>query len=65
MDADLIGLGILATAGGIALAYVARYLYPRLDAPKDSLASLRFLTALIVGILLVLGLGLILLGAVS
>lgn len=65
MDADLIGLGILATGGGITLAYVARYLYPRLDAPKESLASLRYLTALIVGILLILGLGLIFLGVLG
>ncbi|SFS68197.1 hypothetical protein [Halostagnicola kamekurae] len=62
MDADLIGLGILALAGGLAFEFAARYVYPHLDAPRESLSSLRFLTTLIVGILLVLGLGLFLLG---
>ncbi len=62
MDVDLIALGILVIAAAICVGYAARYLYPRLDAPKESLTSLRFLTALIVGILLALGLGLILVG---
>ena len=62
MDADLIALGILAVAVALGVGYAARYLYPRLDAPKESITSLRFLTALIVGILLALGIGLVLVG---
>ncbi|GAB7018481.1 hypothetical protein [Halostagnicola sp. A-GB9-2] len=62
MDVDLVALGILAIAVALGVGYAVRFLYPRLDAPEESLTSLQFLTALIVGILLALGIGLILVG---
>lgn len=62
MDADLVALGLLAIVVGIAVAVAARRLAPRLEAPEESFETLRFLTALITGILVALGLGLVLVG---
>lgn len=55
--------GLIAIAIGIALLYAARYLYPRLELADEALASVRLLTAIIVALLLLGGLGLVIVGA--
>ncbi|MDQ2050109.1 hypothetical protein RBH26_06385 [Natronolimnohabitans sp. A-GB9] len=61
MNAELLAFGVGAIGLGIAILAAARRLYPRLDVPEDAEASLELLTAMLVGILLLTGLGLVLL----
>ena len=62
MSTELIAFGGVAILLGVGLLAVSRRLYPRLDIAEDALESIRFLTALIAGVLLVTGLGLVLIG---
>ncbi|EMA30552.1 hypothetical protein [Halobiforma nitratireducens] len=62
MGTELIVLGTAVVAVGIALLVGARHVYPRLDLPDDALGSIRLLTALIAGLLLATGLGLVAVG---
>lgn len=62
MNVELIAFGLLAIALAIGLLSAARHLYPRLELSADALASIRLLTALIVGILVVIGIGLVVVG---
>ena len=62
MSTELIAFGGVAILLGVGLLAVSRRLYPRLDIAEDALDSIRFLTALIAGVLLVTGLGLVLIG---
>lgn len=62
MSTQLVAFGIIALALGIGVLVAARRLYPRLDVPEDAEASLRMLTAMIAGVLLLTGLGLVLVG---
>ncbi|ELY58991.1 hypothetical protein [Natronolimnohabitans innermongolicus] len=61
MNAELLAFGVGALALGIATLVAARRLFPRLDVPEDAEASLELLTAMLVGVLLLAGLGLVLL----
>ncbi|AXR79402.1 hypothetical protein [Natrarchaeobaculum sulfurireducens] len=63
MNVELVVFGLIAIAIGIALLYAARHLYPRLELVDEALASVRLLTAIIVALLLLGGLGLVLVGA--
>lgn len=62
MSTELLAFGISALALGIGVLVGARHLYPRLDIPEDAESSLRLLTAMIAGVLLLTGLGLVLIG---
>ncbi|MFP8951962.1 hypothetical protein ACLI4Z_03170 [Natrialbaceae archaeon A-arb3/5] len=62
MNIDLVALGVLTLVVGGGLLSLTRFLYPRLDLSEDGVASIRFLTALLVGILIFTGLGLVVLG---
>ncbi|SIS08946.1 hypothetical protein [Natronorubrum thiooxidans] len=62
MSAELLAFGVSALALGIGVLVAARHLYPRLELPADAESSLELLTAMIAGILLLAGLGLVLLG---
>ncbi|WP_244510165.1 hypothetical protein [Natronobacterium texcoconense] len=62
MSTELIVFGALVVAVAIALLSVGRHLYPRLDLHEDELTSIRLLTALISGLLLLIGLGLVVIG---
>lgn len=61
MNAELLAFGVSALALGIAILVAARRLYPRLDVPEDAESSLQLLTAMLAGMLLLVGLGLVLL----
>nr|WP_160049054.1 hypothetical protein [Natrialba sp. INN-245] len=61
----MVAFGAIALAAGAGLLYAARQLYPRLDLSDDALASIRLLTALIVGVLLLGGAGLVLVGILA
>nr|WP_083822862.1 hypothetical protein [Halopiger xanaduensis] len=58
-------MGILAIALGVGLLSLARRFYPRLEFGADTMETIRLLTALIVGILVLTGLGLIAVGIVT
>ncbi|QFU81629.1 hypothetical protein [Natronorubrum aibiense] len=62
MNAELLAFGASALALGIGVLAAAHRLYPRLEVPEETEASLELLTAMIAGILLLTGLGLVLLG---
>ncbi|MFA9425998.1 hypothetical protein [Natronorubrum sp. A-ect3] len=62
MNAELLAFGASALALGVGVLVAARRLYPRLELPDDAESSLQLLTAMIAGILLLAGLGLVLLG---
>ncbi|APX97110.1 hypothetical protein [Natronorubrum daqingense] len=62
MNAELLAFGLLSLATGIAVLVGARQLYPRLEVTADAESSLRLLTAMLAGVLLFAGLGLVLLG---
>lgn len=62
MNVELVAFGVLALAVAFGLLSAARHLYPRLELSADALKPIRLLTALIVGILILTGLGLIVLG---
>lgn len=62
MSTELIVFGTFAILLGVGLLSAARRFYPRLDMADDALASVRLLTAVIAGVLLLMGLGLVLLG---
>lgn len=65
MNVELVAFGILALAVAIGLLSAARHLYPRLDLSSDALETVRLLTALIVGVLALMGLGLVVVGLLS
>ncbi|RQG98832.1 hypothetical protein [Natrarchaeobius oligotrophus] len=65
MNTELIAFGTIAIAAGVGLLYAARHLYPRLDLSEEGLASVRLLTALIVGVLVLAGLGLVAVGLLT
>lgn len=65
MNVELIAMGILAIALGVGLLSLARRFYPRLEFEADTMETIRLLTALIVGLLVLTGLGLIAAGIVS
>ncbi|MCW8173116.1 hypothetical protein [Natrialba swarupiae] len=65
MNVELVAFGAIALAAGAGLLYAARQLYPRLDVSDDALVSIRLLTALIVGVLLLGGAGLVLVGILA
>nr|WP_230198689.1 hypothetical protein [Halopiger djelfimassiliensis] len=65
MNVDLVAVGILAVAIGIGFLAAARHFYPRLGLSEDSLASIRLLTALLVGVLVLTGLGLVAVGVLT
>ncbi|EMA32098.1 MULTISPECIES: hypothetical protein [Natronobacterium] len=62
MSTELIVLGAIVSAIAIGILTGARHLYSRLDLHEESLTSIRLLTALIAGLLLLTGLGLIVVG---
>lgn len=62
MNAELLAFGLMSLATGIAVLVGARELYPRLEVAEDAESSLRMLTAMLAGVLLFAGLGLVLLG---
>lgn len=62
MSTELIVFGGFAILFGVGLLAISRRLYPRLDLADDAMASIRLLTALIAGVLLLTGLGLVLVG---
>lgn len=62
MNAELLAFGVSALALAIGVLVGSRHLYPRLELPDDAESSLQSLTAMIAGILLLTGLGLVLLG---
>lgn len=59
---ELIVFGMLSIALGGGLLYVGRHLYPRLDLSRDDLSTVRLLTAIIAGVLLLMGVGLVAVG---
>ena len=59
VNVELVAFGVLALAIAVGLLSAARHLYPRLGLSGDALETIRFLTALIVGILVLTGLGLV------
>ena len=61
MNAELLAFGVSSLALGIAVLVAARRLYPRLDVPEDAESSLQLLTAMLAGVLLLVGLVLVLL----
>ena len=65
MNVELVVFGVAALAIGVALLYAARSLYPRLELPDEALASIRLLTAIIVALLVLTGLGLVGVGLFS
>lgn len=65
MDTGVLAFGLGSLAVGIGFLVVARRLYPRFDVPEDVRKSLRLVTAVIAAILVVTGLALIVVGAVS
>lgn len=62
MSTELVAFGVSALALGIGVLMAGRRLYPRLDIPADAESSLQLLTAMIAGVLLLTGLGLVLVG---
>lgn len=62
VNVDLVAFGIIAVVIGFGVLSVARHFYPRLDISEDALATIRLLTALIAGVLLLTGLGLVVIG---
>lgn len=62
MNGDLIAFGLVALALGIGALVGARHLFPRLNVPTDTESSIQLLVAMIAGILLLIGLGLVLIG---
>ena len=62
MNAELLAFGISALALGIGVLVGGRHLYPRLELAEDAESSLQLLTAMIAGVLLLTGLGLVLVG---
>ena len=65
MNAELVAFGVLTLAAAGGLLWVARRLYPRLDLSPDALETIRLLTALIVAVLVLTGLGLVFAGVFS
>lgn len=65
MNTELVAFGVLTFAFAVSLLWVARRLYPRLDLSPDAIDTIRLLTALIVAILVLTGIGLVLIGALS
>ncbi|WP_306056163.1 hypothetical protein [Natronococcus wangiae] len=65
MSTELIIFGVMAIALGGGLLYVGRHLYPRLDLTRDALSTVRLLTAVIAGVLLLTGLGLVAVGLLT
>ncbi|GAB3667429.1 hypothetical protein [Halopiger thermotolerans] len=65
MNVELIAMGVLAIALGVGVLSLARRLYPRLAFEADTMETIRLLTALIVGVLVLTGLGLIAVGVVA
>ena len=63
MNAELVAFGVLTLALAAGLLWVARRLYPRLDLSAEALETIRLLTALIAGLLVLTGLGLVFVGA--
>lgn len=62
MNAELLGFGISALALEVGVLVGSHHLYPRLEIPEDAESSLQVLTAMLAGVLLLAGLGLVLLG---
>ncbi|NUB90710.1 hypothetical protein HTZ84_14300 [Haloterrigena sp. SYSU A558-1] len=62
MSTELVAFGVSALALGIGVLIAGRRLYPRLDVPEDAESTLQLLTAMIAGVLLLTGLGLVLVG---
>ncbi|WP_207890207.1 hypothetical protein [Natrarchaeobius chitinivorans] len=65
MNVELVVFGAFSIVAGFGLLYAARHLYPRLDLTDDALASVRLLTALIVGVLVLTGIGLVIVGILA
>ncbi|RKD93478.1 hypothetical protein [Halopiger aswanensis] len=64
MNVELIALGVLVIALGVGVLSLARRFYPRLEFGTETMETIRLLTALIVGLLVLTGLGLIAVGIV-
>lgn len=62
---ELIVFGLASIALGGGLLYAGRRFYPRLDLTPDALTSVRLLTALIAGVLFLMGIGLVVIGLFS
>ncbi|NGM68482.1 hypothetical protein G6M89_05565 [Natronolimnobius sp. AArcel1] len=62
MNVELVAFGALALAGAIVLLSAARRLYPKLGIAEEALETAELLTALIVAVLVLTGIGLILVG---
>lgn len=62
VNAELVAFGTLAIAGAIGFYSVVRYLYPTLDISPGALETAELLTALILLVLVLTGVGLILVG---
>ncbi|OIB57701.1 hypothetical protein [Natrialba sp. SSL1] len=62
VNVDLVAFGIIAIAIGLGALSAARHFYPRLELSEDALATVRLLTAMIAGVLLLAGLGLVVIG---
>lgn len=65
MSTELIIFGVISIALGGGLLYTGRHLYPRLDLTRDALSTVRLLTAIIAGVLLLTGLGLVAVGLLT
>jgi len=65
VNVELVSFGVGALICAIALLYAARALYPRLDVPEETLATIRFLTAIIIALLSLAGIGLVGVGVVG
>lgn len=62
---ELIVFGVISIALGGGLLYAGRHLYPKLDLTRDALSTVRLLTAVIAGVLLLMGVGLVVVGLVT
>ncbi|MFC4436580.1 MULTISPECIES: hypothetical protein [Natrialbaceae] len=65
MSTELIIFGMAAIALGSGLLYAGRRLYPQLDLTRDALSTVRLLTAVIAGVLLLTGIGLVVIGLIT
>jgi hypothetical protein len=65
VSTELIIFGVIAIALGGGLLYAGRHLYPQLDLTRDALSTVRLLTAVIAGVLLLMGIGLVVVGLLT
>ncbi|ADD06526.1 beta-ketoadipyl CoA thiolase [Natrialba magadii ATCC 43099] len=65
VNVDLVAFGIIAIAIGVGALSASRHLYPRLELSEDAMATVRLLTAMIAGVLVLSGLGLVVIGIVG